>query len=85
MPVNPTVEPNTTPRILFIGNSSLNARLEALETELCGKIMAMKSYFVDELRSLKQEGPVTKEWNCNQDETTALKNRIKLLEQEINL
>ena len=45
----PIVEPNTTPRVLSIGNSSLNAKLEALETKLCGKIMAMKSYFMDEL------------------------------------
>ena len=69
----------------LIGNSSLNARLEALETGLYGKIMAMKSYFMDELRSLKQEAPVTKERDHNQDKTTPLKNRIKLLELENRL
>ena len=47
-------------------------RLEALETKLYGKIMAMKSYLMDELRSLKQEAPVTKERDHNQDKTTPL-------------
>ena len=47
--------------------------------------MAMKSYFMDELRSLKQESSVTKNRDYNQDETTALKNRIKLLELENQL
>ena len=45
----------------------------------------MKSYFMDELRSLKQEAPVTKNQDNNQDDTTALKNRIKLLELENQL
>ena len=69
----PIVEPNIIPSVLSIGNSSLNARLEALETKLCGQIMAMKSYFMDELRSLKEEAPVTKKRDYNQYETTALK------------
>ena len=85
MSATPIVEPNTTPRVLSIGNSSLNAKLEALETKLCGKIMAMKSYFMDELRSLKQEAPVTKKRDYNKDKTTALKSRIKLLELENQL
>ena len=42
---------------LFFGNSSLNDKLEALETKLCGKIMAMKSYFMDELRSCGNKKP----------------------------
>ena len=79
------VELNTTLRVLSIGSSSLNARLEALETKLCEKFMAMKSYFMDELRSLKQEAPVTKKWDYNQDETNALKNTIKLSELENQL
>ena len=37
------------------------------------------------LRSLKQEAPITKNRDYNQDETTALKNRIKLLELENQL
>ena len=82
LPETPIVEPNTTPSVLSIGISSLNARLEGLETKLCGEIVAIKSYFMDELRSLKQEALVTKKRDYNQDETSALKNRIKLFEVE---
>ena len=85
MPATPIVGPNTTPRVFSIGNSSLNDKLEALETKLCGKIMAMKSYFMNELRSLKQEAPATNNRNYNQDDTTVLKSRIKLLELENQL
>ena len=53
LPATPIVGPNTTPRVFSIGNSFLNDKLEALETKSCGKIIAMKSYFMDELRSLK--------------------------------
>ena len=81
----PIVEPNITSRVLSIGNSSLNAKLEALETKLCRKIITVKSYFLNELRSLKLEAPVTKKLDYNQYETTALKNKIKLLELENQL
>ena len=37
---------------------------------------------MDELRSLKQEALVTKKRDYNQDETSALKNRVKLFEVE---
>ena len=40
---------------------------------------------MDELSSLKQEAPVIKKRDYNQDETTVLKNRIKLLELENQL
>ena len=69
---------------LSIGNSSLNVKLDAVETKLCGKIMAMKSYFMDELRSLKHAVSVTKKRGYNQDEKTVFKNRIKLLNSKIN-
>ena len=59
--------------------------LSRLETKLCRKNMAMKSNFIDELWSLKQEAPITKKRDYNQDETTALKNRIKQLELENRL
>ena len=85
LPATLMVEPNTIPSVLSIENCSLNAKLEVLETKLHRKIMAMKSYFMDELRSLKQEAPVTKERDYNQDETTPLKFRIKLLELENQL
>ena len=49
----------TSPGVCY---SSFNAKLEDLETKLRGKIMAINSYFIDELRSLEQEAPVTKKW-----------------------
>ena len=84
LPATPFVEPNITPRVLPIGNSSLNSKLGALETKICGKVMAMKSYFMDELQTLKQEAPVTKKRDYDQDEKTALKNSVKLLNLKIN-
>ena len=73
--------------VFTVGNSSLNAQFESLESKLCGKIMEMKSYFIDELRSLKNETTVNKKQVCNinTDETTTLKNKIKLLELENKL
>ena len=52
-----------------------------------GKIIAIKSYFIDELRSLKNETTINKEHVCdiNTEETTTLKNNIKLLELENKL
>ena len=78
---------NTTPRVLFTGNSSLNTKFESLESKLNGEIIAIKSYFTDELRSLKNEITINKEQDCdiNTEETTTLKNKIKLLELENKL
>ena len=78
---------NTTPRALTTGNSSLNAKFESLESKLYGEIVAIKSYFTDELRSLKNETTINKEqvYNINNEETTILKNKIKLLELENKL
>ena len=47
----------------------------------------MKSYFTDELRSLKNETTINKEQDCNinTEETTTLKHKIKLLELENKL
>ena len=72
----------TTPRVLTTGNSSLNAKFKSLESKLYGEIIAIKSYFTDKLRSLKNETTVNKEQDCdtNTEETTSLKNKIKLLE-----
>ena len=82
LPATPMAEIKTTPRVLTIGNSSLNAKFESLESKLCRKIIAMKSYLIDELRSLKNKTTVNKEQDCNinTEETTTLKNKIKLLE-----
>ena len=78
---------NTTPRALTIENFSLNTKFEFLESILCGEIIAMKSYFTDELQWLKNETTINKEqdFNTNTEETTTLKNKIKLLEHENKL
>ena len=78
---------NTPPRVLTIGNSSLNAKFESLESKLYGEIIAIKSYFTDDLRSLKNETNINKQQVCdiNTEETTTLKNKIKLLELENKL
>ena len=81
----PFAQQTTTPRILSMGNSSLNTKLESLESKLCGKIMAMKSHFMDELRILKQENPDQTKRDYNIEEVTNLKNRIELLELENQL
>ena len=77
---------NTAPRVLNIGNSSLNAKFESLESKQCGEIIAMKLYFIDELRSLKDETTINQKLGCNINikETTTLKNKIKPLEPENN-
>ena len=49
LPATPMAEINTTPRVLTTGNSSLNAKFESLELKLYGEIIAIKSYFTDEL------------------------------------
>ena len=78
---------NTAPRVLTVGNFSLNAKFESLESKLRGKIIAIKSYFIDELRSLRNETTINKEQDCNinTEETSTLKNKIKLLELENKL
>ena len=87
LPATPMVGINTIPCVLTIGNSSLNANFEPLESKLYGEIISRKSYFIDELRSLKNEATINKEQNCdiNAEETTTLKNKIKLLELENKL
>ena len=87
LPATPMAGINTTPRVLTKGNSSLNAKFESLESKLHGEIIAIKLYFTDELRSLKNETTINKEqvYNINNEETTILKNKIKLLELENKL
>ena len=77
----------TTTRFFTIGNSSLNAKFEALKSKLCGTNIAIKSYFMDELQLLKNKATVNKKQDCNinTEETTTLKNKIKLLELENKL
>ena len=51
--------------VLTIGNSFQNAKLKSVESKLCGKIIAMKSYFIYELWSLKNETTINKEQDRN--------------------
>ena len=46
---------NVTSPVLTIENSSRKTKLESLKSKLLRKIIAMKSYFIDELWSLKNE------------------------------
>ena len=89
LPATPMTGINTTPRVLSTENSSLNAKFESLESKLYGEIIAIKSFFTDELRSLKndKQRATNKEQDCdiNTEETTTLKNKIKLLELENKL
>ena len=87
MPATPVAGMNTPPRVLTTGNSSLNAKFESLESKLYGEIIAIKSYFTDELRSLKNETTINQEQVCDikTEGTTTLKNKIKLSELEKKL
>ena len=87
LPPTPIANVNTTPRLLSISNSTLNATLESLESKLYGKIIVMKSYFTNELQSLKNETPGSenKYSDNNFEEKTVLENKIKLLELENKL
>ena len=84
LPPAPIANVNTTPRLLSISNSTLTAKLESLESKLYGKIIAMKSYFTNELQSLKNETPGSenKDSDNNFEEKTVLE---KLLELEKKL
>ena len=86
LPATPMAGINTIGRVLTIGNFSLSAKFESLESKLFGEIISVKSYFIDELRSLKNETSTNKEQGCNinTEETTTLKNKIKLLNLKIN-
>ena len=53
LPQTPIANVNTTPRLLSI-ILLINAKLDSLESKLYGKIIAMKSYFTNELQSLKK-------------------------------
>ena len=82
LPATPMAGINTTPRVLTTGNSSLNAKFESLESKLQREIIAIKSYFTDELRSLKNETTIKEKQDCdiNTEETATPKNKMKLLE-----
>ena len=71
-------------------SSSFSSQLDSLEGKLCDKIMAMKSFFMDELQTIKNESLKSakiRNTSTNTDRGTAnsLQTKIKLLENENKL
>ena len=91
LPPTPSAGSNITPinteRLLSVNSPSLNTKLESLESKLCEKIMAMKSFFIDELQSLKNNKPTfqIRDFSGKIEEKIAMENKIKLLETENKL
>ena len=85
--IPPSINRSLPPTPISISNSTLNAKLESLDSKLYGKIIAVKSYFTNELQSLKNETPGSenKDSDNNFEEKTVLENKIKLLELENKL
>ena len=87
LPTTPPTTANTTPCLFSIDNSTLNSKLESLESKLHGKIVAMKQFFMDELQSLKRETQLSQTMDsCNEfEDRNMLENKIKMLEFKNNL
>ena len=87
LPTTPPTTANTTPRLFSTDNSTLNSKLESLESKLHGKIVAMKQFFMDELQSLKRETQLSQTMDsCNEfEDRNILENKIKMLEFENNI
>ena len=87
LPTTPPTTANATPRLFSIDNSTLNSKLESLESKLHDKIVAMKQFFIDELQSLKRETQLSQTMDsCNEfEDRNMLENKIKMLEFENNL
>ena len=71
-------------------SSSFSSQLDSLEAKLCYKIMAMKSFFMDELQTIKNEtlkSAKIRNTSNNIDHGTvnSLQTKIKLLENENEL
>ena len=96
-PMNRTLPPtlsagsNTTPintqRLLSVNSLSLNTKLESLKSKLCEKMIAMKSYFIEDLHSLKNNYLIfqMRDFSYNIQEKIAMENKIKLMEAENKL
>ena len=74
----------------FHSNSSFSSPLDSLEAKLCEKIMAMKSFFMDELQTIKNKSLKSakiRNTSTNIDHGTVdkLRTKIKLLENENKL
>ena len=75
---------------LSTSNSDFNNSLQQLENKLCGKMMAVKSYLMDEIYNLKKQKQNTSKLEKNTEQVNnglveELKTKIKLLENEKKL
>ena len=71
-------------------SSSFSSQLDSLEAKLCDKIMAMKSFFMDELQTIKNESLKSAKIrntsnNIDHGTVNSLQTKIKLLENENKL
>ena len=71
-------------------SSSFSSQLDSLEAKLCEKIMAMKSFFMDELQTIKNELLTSAKirntlTNIDHGTVDSLQTKIKLLETENKL
>ena len=76
-----------TSAVSLNSSSSFSSQLDSLEAKLCDKIMAMKSFFMDELQTIKNESLKSakiRNTSTNIDHGTVdkLQTKIKLLENE---
>ena len=79
--------------MLSTSNSDFNTSLQRLENKLCGKMMVVKSYLMDEIYNLKKQQQISQ--NASKVEKNAeqvnnglvegLKIKIKLLQNENKL
>ena len=70
-------------------NSSFSLQLDSFEAKLCDKITAMKSFFMDELQTIKNESLTSAKiritsTNIDHGTVDSLQTKIKLLEMKIN-
>ena len=75
---------------LSTSSSDFNTSLQQLENKFCGKMMAIKSYLMDEIYSLKKQKQISQnsskfDENIEQVDNNLVKIRIKLLDNESKL
>ena len=71
-------------------SSSFSSKLDSLEAKLCDKIMAIKSFFMDEFHTIKSESLTSAKvrnasTNIDYGTVDILQTKIKLLETENKL
>ena len=75
---------------LSTSSSDFNTSLQQLENKFCGKMMAIKSYLMDEIYSLKKQKQISQnpskfDENIEQVDNNLVKIRSKLLDNESKL